>query len=86
MKKTQCNTWIFLVFGALGLALVGFGGVMFIEIHHTKGYLTVVFALIITSIYIEYLERKAGISKKMIWIRGGVSILILIILTFFFFV
>ncbi len=71
--------------GGIGLALVGLGGVMFIEIDNMKGYLTVIGGFLITIGYIEYLERRAGISKKIIWVRAIVSIMLFAVLAFVLF-
>ncbi|MCV9884202.1 hypothetical protein [Metabacillus halosaccharovorans] len=63
MNKDKIKLYFFLILGGIGLALVGLGGVMFIEIDNMKGYLTVIGGFLITISYIEYLERRAGISK-----------------------
>ncbi|WP_078433681.1 hypothetical protein [Metabacillus halosaccharovorans] len=73
MNKDKIKMYIFLILGGIGLALVGLGGVMFIEIDNMKGYLTVICGFLITISYIEFLERRAGISKKIIWVRAIVG-------------
>jgi len=82
MNKDKIKMYIFLILGGIGLALVGLGGVMFIEIDNMKGYLTVICGFLITISYIEFLERRAGISKKIIWVRAIVSIILFAVLAF----
>lgn len=49
------------------------------------GYTITLFGFILTTSYISYLEKKAGISKKFTWIRAIIVLLSLLISTLYFF-
>ena len=70
--------------GTLGLIIIGTG---LLKYYETVGG-TASFALLgfpLTMIYLHYLESKAGLSKKILWIRSIIAILLLILIYNFFF-
>jgi hypothetical protein len=68
--------------GALGLILLTVTILKYYEtIEVSSGYLLPFFGFILTFSYINYLEKKAGVSKKVIWIRSISSIVILLLIS-----
>lgn len=68
--------------GALGLILLTVTIIKYYEtIEVSSGYLLPFFGFIFTFSYINYLENKAGVSKKVIWIRSISSIVILLLIS-----
>lgn len=77
--------YINMLIGTLGLIIIGVG---LLKYNETVGGTGSSFALLgfpLTMIYLHYLEGKAGISKKILWIRSIIAILLLTIMYIFFF-
>ncbi len=71
--------------GILGLVLIIIGVSRYIEnIGGTSSYILIL-GFICTMIYINHLESRAGISKKIIWIRTVVPIFTLLVISYFIF-
>ena len=51
--------------------------------YDTVGYAIIFFGFILTISYINYLEKKEGISKKMTWIRVIVSLILFFSFSYF---
>lgn len=91
MKKENKLTLYFnMVIGAIGTILI----VLF-EFRHLifqeeklkidiTGNAMIMFGFIFTINYINYLEKKAGISNKLTWIRAIASIIIVVAFYIFF--
>ncbi|HWL24306.1 MAG TPA: hypothetical protein VNR38_11260 [Ureibacillus sp.] len=65
------------------MILFGLGAIRFATLSYdVQGYLLSIagFSLVIN--YIYSLEEKAGISKKVIWIRSGVLIVIVAVISY----
>lgn len=70
--------------GTLGFIIIGVG---LLKYNETVGGTGSSFALLgfpLTMIYLNYLEGKAGISKKILWIKSIISIFLLFIIYIFF--
>lgn len=79
VKQDQSGSlYLNMIIGSLGIILI-FGGLLkFLEVvENSSGFILVILGLTITVHYIYHLEKKAGISEKMIWIRALFLILIL---------
>lgn len=83
MEKDQTNFLYLKMFtGTIGLILLIIGAFKYLQnIGGTSSYI-LLFGYIFMINYIHYLESKAGISKKLIWIRSAVLILTAILLYF----
>ena len=76
--------YINMIIGTLGLIMVGTGLLKYYDtVGGMASYALLGFPL--TMIYLHYLEGKAGISKKILWIRSILAILLLIIISIIFF-
>ncbi|MFJ7974347.1 hypothetical protein ACIQZI_01365 [Peribacillus sp. NPDC096379] len=49
------------------------------------GYISIYIGFLLTIIYINYLEKRAGISKKLTWIRVIVSMILFLSFSYFLF-
>ncbi|MCA1030334.1 hypothetical protein LCL95_04680 [Bacillus timonensis] len=84
-KNKTSALYINMFIGTLGLVLIIIGALKYIEnVGGTSSYLHI-FGFIFTMIYINYLEGRAGISKKIIWIRVVVPILALLVIYYLLF-
>ncbi|SOC41538.1 hypothetical protein SAMN05877842_110149 [Ureibacillus acetophenoni] len=72
-----------MILGSIGMILFALGGIRFaILTFDVEGYLLSVIGFSIVINYIYSLEKKAGISNKFIWIRSGVLILIVAVISY----
>ncbi|GAA0336028.1 hypothetical protein GCM10008967_28020 [Bacillus carboniphilus] len=86
MGKNKTSILYLNVFiGALGLVLIIIGAYRYVENVGGTGSYIHFFGFIFTMIYINHLENRAGISKKIIWIRAAVPILTLLVIYYFLF-
>lgn len=68
--------------GALGLVLLIVTIIKYYEtVEFSSSYLLPFFGFILTFSYINYLEGRAGISKKIIWIKSISSIIMLLLIS-----
>ncbi|KAA0548495.1 hypothetical protein FZW96_07950 [Bacillus sp. BGMRC 2118] len=65
--------YIFMAFGLVGTVMIGLAGLRFLSVHDTKGFLSAFLGFVLIVNYSNYLENKAGISKKVIWIKSIIS-------------
>lgn len=73
-----------LVLGTIGIILVGLGALRYQFINEDfEGYIITFLGFLLTISYTNYLEQKAGISKKVTWIKGISSMIIFIIFAYF---
>ncbi|MGE7185512.1 hypothetical protein ACQKKK_16375 [Peribacillus sp. NPDC006672] len=74
-------------FGTIGIVLVGVGALKYqVVMHDLEGYIIAYAGFILTAGYINYLEKKAGISNKIIWLKAGISIALFIIISFIIYI
>lgn len=78
MKGNNSSLYLSMVLGSIGIILITFGIMEFFLIGDASNYVLLLLGFIITIHYIYFLEKKAGISKKLIWIRAIFFILILV--------
>ncbi|WP_391122465.1 hypothetical protein [Psychrobacillus sp. L3] len=76
--------YLHMFIGTLGLIIIAVG---LLKYYETVGGTGSSFALIgfpLTMIYMNYLEGKAGISKKILWIQSIIAIFSLFIIYIYF--
>ncbi|MBO0589533.1 MULTISPECIES: hypothetical protein [unclassified Sporosarcina] len=76
--------YINMFIGTLGLIIIIVG---LLKYYETVGGIGSSFALLgfpLTMIYMNYLEGKAGISKKILWIKSIIAIFLLFIISIYF--
>lgn len=73
--------FINMIVGAIGMILVALGAFKYRVIDDHTGFLVAGFGVILTFSYIYYLEKKAGISKKAMWMKAMISLLIFLIIS-----
>lgn len=87
VESSKSRLYINMLFGMIGSVLVGFMALRYLVSYDLEGYIFSFLGFILIINYINYLESKANISKKIIWIKSIVSIVLFILLsvTFSFF-
>ncbi|MGG4268291.1 hypothetical protein [Peribacillus simplex] len=71
----------------IGIALVGVGALKYqVVMNGLEGYIIAYAGFIFTAGYINYLEKKAGIRNKIIWLKAGISIALFIITSFIIYI
>lgn len=78
MKRGQNINQLFIItLGTIGTVLIGLGAMKYTTVYEDRnGYLIIFIGFLLTMYYIEFLEKRAGISKKHRWTRIGVTILL----------
>ncbi|WP_342540125.1 hypothetical protein MHI39_21100 [Heyndrickxia sp. FSL K6-6286] len=83
MKYEKEVLYFYMILVTIGTVLIALTTLRYMSnVNDSSGYL-ILFGLIFTISYINYLEKKAGISKKVIWIRNSVYTVLVISLTYF---
>lgn len=86
MKNDNQVLYFYMILVTIGTVLIALATLRYISnVNDTYGSYMILFGLIFTISYINYLEKKAGISKKVIWIRNSVYTVLVISLTYFLF-
>lgn len=81
MEENNKSLYVKMFLGTIGVVLVGLGALRYLAImNDTKGYLFTFLGFLLTINYIYYLEKKAGISTKITWIKAAISIILLAIM------
>ena len=72
LKKDKQVLYFYMISVTIGITLIAMAIIKYIvEVNEPKGYLIIIFGFVLTFNYIIYLEKKAGISKKVIWVRNS---------------
>ena len=75
MKESKISLYFNMLIGSIGIATILLFSVMYmLKEQNSFGYVGT-FSVLLVIIYINFLEKRAGISTKLIWIRAIVSIL-----------
>jgi len=69
--------------GTLGLIIIVVGLLKYVETVGGTGSSFALLGFPLTMIYLNYLEGKAGISKKILWIKSIIAISLLLIIYIF---
>ncbi|MBR3118693.1 hypothetical protein [Oceanobacillus profundus] len=84
MKENKQALYFNMTLGTIGIILVAIAAMRYlIKENDNLGYAIILFGFILTVGYINYLEKRAGISKKLSWIRIIVSSILFLIFTYF---
>lgn len=80
-EGSKFTLYFYMCAGSIGLVLLIVTIIKYYEtIEVSSGYLLPFFGFILTFSYINYLENRAGVSNKVIWIRSISSIIILLLI------
>ena len=84
MKKDKQVLYFYMISVTIGTTIIALAIMKYIfEVNEPRGYLIMLLGFLLTINYINYLEKKAGISKKIIWIRNSVYMVLVGSLTYF---
>lgn len=80
LKENIQVSYLNMILGIIGNILIASVTMRYlVKEYDVIGYAITLFGFILTTSYISYLEKKAGISKKFIWIRTITVLLSLLI-------
>ncbi|WP_456273319.1 hypothetical protein [Bacillus sp. AK031] len=89
MREGKQRLYLNMIFGSVGLLLVALAAMRYIaeglNSGNNGGYLIVLFGFIFTMNYVNFLEEKAGVSKKITWVRAIISIILLFVISYYLF-
>lgn len=83
MNEEKKVSYISILFGGVGTILVLLGAISLFKKGDLAGFYLVFFGFLLSINYINYLESKAGVSKKVTWIRALLSIIVFLIISYF---
>lgn len=84
LKKDKQVFYFYMISVTIGTTIIALAIMRYIfEVNEPKGYLILILGLLLITNYINYLEKKAGISKKIIWIRNSMYMVLVSSLTYF---
>ncbi len=86
-KNKVSGSYTYMVMATIGMLMLAFGILEYMSLLgnvNTKSFLLTFIGFIILVHYIYYLEKKNGVSNKVIWIRSGLLVISLLLLTNFF--
>ncbi|ATP40780.1 hypothetical protein CSE16_12370 [Solibacillus sp. R5-41] len=84
MKNDKKVLYFYMILVTIGTILIALGIIGYlVKVNEPKGYLMIILGFILTINYINYLEKKAGISKKIIWIKNSVYMVLVFSLSYF---
>lgn len=73
-----------MILGTIGTLLIALAAMRYlVKENDNLGYPIILFGFILTMGYINYLEKRAEISKKLTWIRVIVCIILFISFSYF---
>ncbi|WP_211748183.1 hypothetical protein [Paenibacillus sp. Marseille-Q4541] len=86
MKENKQALYFNMILGTIGNILIALVTMRYlVKEYDVIGYAITLFGFVLTTSYISYLEKKAGISKKFTWIRTIIATLSLLISALYFF-
>lgn len=86
MKENKSRLYFSMFLGTFGNILLAIAIMKYlVKDHDTLGYGLTLFGYVLTGTYINELQRKAGISKKFIWIKSSIISLSFIVSALYFF-
>ena len=86
LKENKQALYFNMILGTIGTILIALAAMRYlVEENGSIGYAFILFGFILTIGYINYLEKRAGISKKLTWIRAIISLIIIISFSYFLF-
>lgn len=86
LKENKQALYFNMILGTIGNILIALATMRYlVKEYDVIGYAIALFGLVLTTSYISYLEKKAGISKKFTWIRTIIAMLSFSALYFFYY-
>lgn len=84
MRENKQALYFNMILGTIGTLLIALTAMRYLENEkYNKDYPIILFGFILTVGYFNYLEKKAGISKRLTWIRVAVSIILFVAFSYF---
>lgn len=83
-KNEKGILYVQIFIGTVGLIIIGVGLLKYYETVGGKAVFTLL-GYPLLMMYLHYLEGKAGISNRLLWIRSILAILLLFLIYVFFF-
>ena len=84
LKKDQQVLYFYMISVTIGTVIIALAIIKYIVgVNEPKGFLIILLGFLLTINYINYLEKKAGISKKIILIKNSVYMVLVGCLTYF---
>ncbi len=77
--------YFYMSLGIVGMALVALGAIRYLQINDLSGYTVTFLGFLLITSYIEYLEKRSEVGKKLTWIRFIIFAIIFLVLFFSFF-
>lgn len=84
-ESRQKHLYLNMVVGTIGMLLIGNGLLQHVSIS-PQGFCLMVIGYALVNNYIYYLEAKAGICNKLIWIQSVLGVIVLLIIAYFMYV
>ncbi|NEY71471.1 hypothetical protein G4D63_06905 [Bacillus mesophilus] len=86
MSMNKYKLYLNMIIGTIGTLLVAISALRYIvEEGNSAGYYMISLGFVLTLNYINFLEEKAEISKKLTRIRAVVSIVLYLLFSYFLF-
>ena len=86
LKENKQALYFNMILGTVGTILIALAAIRdLVKENDNVGYAFIFLGFILTIGYIGYLEKKAGISKKLTWIRVIVSLILFFSFSYFLF-
>lgn len=87
MKENKQALFFNMILGTIGTILIALAAMRYqAKENDYIGYTIIFWGFILTISYINYLEKRAGINKKLTWIRAIVSLIIFFSLSYFLYI
>lgn len=84
LKENKQALYFNMILGTIGTILIALAAMRYlVKENDNIGKAFILFGFILMNAYINYLEKRAGISKKLIWIRD--IVFFILIISFFYF-
>ena len=84
LKENKQALYFNMILGTIGTILIILAAMRYlIKENDYIGYAFILFGFLLTISYINYLEKRAGISKKLTWIRVIVSMILFLSFSYF---
>ena len=84
LKENKQALYFNMILGTTGTILIALAAMRYqAKENDYIGYAIIFFGFILTISYINYLEKKVGISKKLTWIRVIVSLILFFSFSYF---
>ncbi|WP_285767474.1 hypothetical protein [Peribacillus sp. SI8-4] len=83
MKENKQALYMNMILGTIGPMIIALAALKYLAKGDSTGYINIFLGFILTISYISYLEKKAGICKRLTVIRVSVTLVLLFLFTYF---